>query len=172
MKIRLIAFALILLCTLTVVQIVGTEGKAGVMASQLLFLAKMSGDQVVPPTDSSARGAAQFQMVADDEIQYRVKVAGIKNMDGASLHLGSRGSNGDLAVQLARFTPPDVGDNKSTQDVSFVGSISSSDLQVRGTVQDLYHAMAAGNAYISISTEQNPGGEIRGQLKSSIGIDG
>ncbi|MDN5868753.1 MAG: CHRD domain-containing protein [Candidatus Nitrosocosmicus sp.] len=97
-------------------------------------------------------------------MEYTINATGIIGATAAHIHYGIEGENGSVIVTLFKFdTSPDK--------VSESGTISADNLPVplEGMhVSDLLDAFNEGNAYANIHTEQNPNGEIRGQI---IGLE-
>ena len=128
------------------------------------FRAHLSGDEVVPPVDTTAQGQAKFTLnKAGDELHFKLNVANIEDVIGAHIHMAPAGENGGIVVFLygdpfaAAVTVNGtlVEGTKTASDV--VGSIS-------GDFGALIDAMEAGNAYVQVHTTSNPPGEIRGQI--------
>lgn len=128
------------------------------------FTASMTGDQVVPPTESSMNGTASFRTMAyDTVIKYKIKVSGSSDVTSADIHLGHKGLNGETVVDLLK----DSKKNGIKQGTSIRGNITSSDLKgsLEGKVlKDLILAMKNGTTYINIDTPYHENGEIRGQI--------
>ena len=132
------------------------------------FTAQLSGANEVPAVDTAARGAATFLLSDDGSVlTYRLNVANIENVHMSHIHLAAPGVNGAVVVWLYPDGPPPVLIEGRTQGTLATGTITSADLvgPLAGmTLADLVAAMEAGGAYVNVHTEQNPGGEIRGQI--------
>lgn len=173
MKLRIIASAIIILGVIAAFQF---ESLAGIVLnnSSLSFWARCSGDQEVPIVDSDTKAYVRLVKRNDAELWYSVSITKIKNLQGVHIHTGVRGSNGPVAADLSSFSLPPVLPD-SFFDITYSGKITNADLQgdLRGSsLEDLMREMVAGNAYVNIHTTQNPSGEVRGQIMSSISIDG
>lgn len=136
-----------------------------------LFVAGLSGDQQVPdPVDTSALGGAIFSVNEDEsEIQYALGVANTENILMAHIHMGSAMENGPVVVWL--YPSPDAAEPQlkegSFTGVLADGTITEDHLQdeLQGeSLGALVELMRNGNAYVNVHTEQNPAGEIRGQI--------
>ncbi len=140
------------------------------------FVAVLSGDEEVPPVPTRARGVALFEVAPDGTaIHYKLIVANIYNPFMAHIHLGPRGVNGPVVVSLFGPVPPGGG---RFDGVLAEGTITAAHLvgPLAGkSLQDLLKAMASGNAYVNVHTNDGvpppntgPGdmasGEIRGQI--------
>lgn len=123
----------------------------------------LSGDQEVPPVNTSAAGIADFSPSDDgDSVEYTITADDIEAATAGHIHFGIEGQNGPVAVTLFEFDSPQ-------DEVSESGTINSDDLvgPLEGMqISDLLDAFNDGNAYANIHTEQNPDGEIRGQIIS------
>lgn len=123
----------------------------------------LSGDQEVPPVNTSAAGIADFSPSDDgDSIDYTITADDIEAATAGHIHFGIEGQNGPVAVTLFEFDSPQ-------DEVSESGTINAEDLSgpLEGMqISDLVDAFNDGNAYANIHTEQNPNGEIRGQIIS------
>ncbi len=123
----------------------------------------LSGDQEVPPVNTSAAGIADFSPSDDgDSVEYTITADDIEAATAGHIHFGIEGQNGPVAVTLFEFDSPQ-------DEVSESGTINADDLAgpLEGMqISDLLDAFNDGNAYANIHTEQNPDGEIRGQIIS------
>lgn len=137
-------------------------------AASATFTAQLSGANEVPAVDTAARGVATFQLSYDgSELTYRLNVANIENVHMAHIHLAPVGVNGGVVAWLYPDAPPPVPIEGRSQGTLATGTITSADLvgPLAGmTLADLVAAMETGGAYVNVHTEQNPGGEIRGQI--------
>ncbi len=126
------------------------------------FNAKLSGQEEVPPTQSKATGMAEFTP-SGESVSYTVNATGIQGATAGHIHSGEKGKNGDVVVTLFKFDSPQ-------NEVSENGTITADKLAgpMQGKqISDLANAMKNGSTYVNIHTEQNPNGEIRGQIMSS-----
>ena len=123
----------------------------------------LSGDQEVPPVNTQATGIADFSLSNDgDSIDYTITATDIEAVTAGHIHFGIEGQNGPVVVTLFEFDLPQ-------NEVSESGTISADDLSgpLEGMhISDLVDTLNDGNAYANIHTEQNPNGEIRGQIIS------
>jgi CHRD domain/Prealbumin-like fold domain len=109
------------------------------------FVFHLSGDQEVPPNNSTARGGCYGQL---DSAARRMSLVCTHNVVGAAIahiHRGAPGVNGEIVF--------DLGDPQSPIEAVWE-DIAPSDLA----------DLLAGNLYVNIHTSGRPGGEIRGQL--------
>lgn len=125
------------------------------------FVARMNGQEQVPPTASTGRGLALFQLSMDKQLlRFHVINIGLTgNTFTVDLHEGTPGSNGPVLFDLTPFAI-----NLSNSYV--VGTVDSSD----ATFDGLVNSLISGNAYVDVHTDSSLNGEIRGQLQRARGI--
>jgi hypothetical protein len=129
------------------------------------FKAMLSGGEVVPPVKTTASGEAGFHLGLDGRaLAYKLTVSGIKDITAAHIHIGKKGDNGPPVVFL--FHGPE---KKGMFNGTLAeGTITAKDLfgPLSGmTIKDLMTKIDSGEAYVVVHTEQNPGGELRGQIR-------
>ena|SRR5215208_1761604 len=157
--------AIFAIATAALAIIVGTMfGLTSTMAQQQeqKFTATLSGQEEVPPTNSQATGMAEVT-VTGNNAQYSVNATNMQSVTAGHIHSGGQGENGPIVVTLFKNESP-------TNDVSETGSITADKLEgpmAGKQLTDLVTAMTNGETYVNIHTEQNPNGEIRGQITSS-----
>ena len=156
-------------CTKTVLAIISLIIISGltVLTTQSLglkFSATMSGEEVSPPINSNVNGTASFRTTAfDTVIKYKIKVTGSSDVTSADIHLGRKGENGEMVVDLLK----DSKKNGIRMETSIRGNITNSDLVGSLTGKELINlisAMRNGTAYVNIDTPYHDNGEIRGQI--------
>ena len=129
------------------------------------FTAKMTGKDEVPPHNTKATGNAEFTLSADGKtMSYKVDVMNIDKVTVAHIHQGKVGENGPPVVWLFNSSSNPTGpmNGKLSE-----GKITPSDLvgPLKGKqISDLVKLINDGNAYANVHTQQNPKGEIRGQI--------
>ncbi|SOD42024.1 CHRD domain-containing protein [Nitrosovibrio sp. Nv4] len=107
----------------------------------------LSGDQEVPPVQTSASGSGAITVEDNKSVKGKITTSDIKGT-GAHIHEGAVGKNG-----------PDIITLKKTADNEW--SVPS-DAQLTDAQ---YDAFKAGNLYINVHSDAHKSGEIRGQLK-------
>ena len=143
------------------------------------FVSPLTGDEEVPARDTKARGNAVYDVNADGtELSYKLIVANIDNVVASHIHLGARGVNGPVVAFLFGPAAPGGGGSNGVlaegtiTAASLVGPLAGQPLSA------LLDAMRAGNTYTNVHTNDGvnptntgpgdfPGGEIRGQIRSS-----
>ena len=126
------------------------------------FAANLTGQQEVPPVDTQGVGEAIFVPIqpGNETIDFYVNATGIQAVTQAHIHSGSPGENGPIVVTLFTLNPVQNG-------VSINGSIAANNLEgpMQGkTVAELIDAIKSNTTYVNVHTEENPEGELRGQL--------
>ncbi|MBA3749361.1 MAG: CHRD domain-containing protein [Nitrosopumilus sp.] len=142
--------------------VVSSSLNSAIYAQNGKFSAKLSGQEEVPPTDSKATGMAEFTPTGES-VSYTVNATDIQGVTAGHIHSGEEGKNGEVVVTLFKF-------DSAQNQVSENGTITSDKLEgpMQGKqISDLEAAMKNGTTYVNIHTEQNPNGEIRGQIMSS-----
>lgn len=121
------------------------------------FRADLSGDEEVPAVDTDASGEIEMELDDDGtELEYELDVDDIVDVVAAHIHMGEEGENGDVVVTLEHD------DDRSE------GTITEDHLEgplAGGELADLIELIEDSNAYVNVHTEENPDGEIRGQLE-------
>jgi hypothetical protein len=138
-----------------------------------VWVAIMRGAFEVPARDTPARGLALF-FVGESSVDYVILVKKISNVFAAHIHCGVPGVAGPVGVTLFMGTPGSgpvhgvlVRDSFSAPDPGNACGWT--------TVADVAAAVASGNAYVNVHTNDGvappntgpgdfPGGEIRGAL--------
>lgn len=121
-------------------------GGAG-MATAGEINVKLSGDQEVPPVQTTASGSGTITVEDDKSIKGKITTSNIK-ATGAHIHEAPIGKNGPDIITL----------NKTSDDEWSVPSGAKlTDAQ--------YDAYKAGGLYINVHSDAHKSGEIRGQLK-------
>jgi hypothetical protein len=133
-----------------------------VVAQEQKFVATLSGQEEVPPTNSQGTGMAEVT-VSGENAEYSVNASNMQGVTAGHIHSGGQGENGPIVVTLFKNDSP-------TNEVSETGSITADKLEgpmAGKQLTDLVTAMSNGETYVNIHTEKNPNGEIRGQISGS-----
>jgi hypothetical protein len=166
---RSIAAGAVLTAVMLLLVSVATAGAA----SQRNFVAPLSGDEEFPPVDTRARGVGIFHLSADGtELSYRLIATNIEDVHMAHIHCCTGPmSNAGIAVWLYPSAPPPVLIPGRHTGTLATGTITAEDIigpalltEADDPLAALVEQIMAGNAYVNVHTEANPGGEIRGQL--------
>ena len=165
---------LLILSLIAVLIAVALAGPAG--AAGKTYGATINGAEEVPTRTTPATGKAEFEVSADGKsVKYKVTVDSLTNLVAGHIHIGKKGENGAVVVNLVPAGQP--GNGKKTG-VAGEGTFTAADLvgPLQGkTLADLLDAMDTSNAYVNLHTNDGvdptntapgdyPGGEIRGQI--------
>lgn len=153
------------LAIMSLVVVIGVLSSLTNMALGAKFTAVMSGDQEVPPVDTTATGKTTFRTSNNDtSMKYKVNITGFSEATGAHIHLGKAGANGDVIVDLLTG----MKENPTKLGMAIRGNITDSSLTgpMQGkTLGDLINAINNGDTYVNVHTQGHPDGEIRGQIQ-------
>ncbi len=133
-------FAIIALMAATLV------GVAGIATAREMKV-NLSGDQEVPPVQTSASGTGTITVEDDKSIKGKITVTDI-TPTGAHIHEAPTGKTGEPIITLEK-----TGENEC----SLPGDAKLKDAQ--------YDAAKAGGLYVNVHSNEHKGGEIRGQIK-------
>jgi len=157
-----LAFSLSVLLTVSIVD--------QIHAAKYPYDAPLSGENEVPPVQTSATGEAEFTVLENDTIKYVVQInsTGMFNASAAHIHAGKEGENGEVVIDL--LGTPTSKDKVTAYGMIFRGNLTDAGLKgpMQGqTLNDLIAAMDSGDTYVNVHTAANPDGEIRGQIVNS-----
>ncbi|WP_253516862.1 CHRD domain-containing protein [Halorussus vallis] len=127
-----------------------------------LFVARLSGENQLPPVETDAAGVAAFRVAPDlREVEYWLFVADIENVQESHVHKGPPDLNGNVVAYL--FGPAEEPVTKTGLLAS--GALTDEEMIWPLTdVSDLREQMRAANVYVNVHTTAHPTGEIRGQI--------
>ena len=141
-----------------------TSAFAGEEQQEQRFITELTGFEEVPPVNNtSAIGVAEFKL-GQDNIMYIVNVTDIENVTAAHIHSGQVGENGPIVVTLFKEDTPTTA---MTTGVLSEGNITATNLEgpmAGQLLSNLTSAMQNEQTYVNVHTQQNPNGEIRGQI--------
>ncbi len=126
------------------------------------YFTPLTGMEEVPPVNTNGTGIALFDLV-DNNINFKVNVTMLKNIQSAEIYRGEFGQNGEIIISLLNFSSPIDVDNGTL----VKGQLTAKDLvgSLKGkTIKELVQLFNNTKAYLNIHTEQYPNGEIRGQI--------
>ncbi|MBI2417935.1 MAG: CHRD domain-containing protein [Ignavibacteriales bacterium] len=118
------------------------------------FAYELDGSQEVPAVTTTGKGTG-FAVLTPmkDTLYYYLAFARLSSaVTGSHVHIGSSGVSGPVAFPIVLFTP---------NYTAAFGQI---------VIDSLIGYALRGGLYANIHTSTNPGGEIRGQIRPSIGI--
>ncbi|WP_236978830.1 CHRD domain-containing protein [Membranihabitans maritimus] len=113
----------------------------------------MSGSSEVPSVEADASGLVTAHYTPNTNIlELNAQWSGLTGpITGAHLHMGSAGENGDVVENLTDLV---IGES----------------IKIKIEAGDYIEALNAGEIYLNVHTEANPGGEIRAQLAPTHGV--
>lgn len=129
------------------------------------FSAMLSGGEEVPPVDTAATGVASFTLEGGESIKYDVNVTGMDKVTAAHIHNAPKGENGEVVVTLFKADSPTGETSGSLANGTITNSTLEGDMQGLAVI-DLIKAIERGETYVNVHTEENPNGEIRGQISA------
>jgi hypothetical protein len=144
---------------------------ANVVSARLVFGAKLTGAEEVPPVGTTT--VASFRMALDDALTqatFRIVVNNGDDVTMAHLHCHSPGQNGPIVAFLHNAAAADVNGvlaSGTLTNASIAGSASGCPGTIGRPITDIASLVAAardGLIYANVHTVANSGGEVRGQL--------
>ena len=165
-----ILFPLLLLATLGMLaalpHIVGADDQGQNEGLQIQFEIRLTGDQQVPPINTSAFGFAEVQLSSDNNtLEFQVVVCNITNVVASHIHVGAAGTNGPVVIPFFGSPAPGFSSTDGCNTLA-EGTRTSVDVNPLAGISwnDFINALIAGNTYVNVHTMAHPGGELRGQL--------
>ena len=147
--------------------------EAPIVFNPFRAFASLNEDQTVPRVQSNATGRSGYS-VREDRVTYTHVFRNLQNIRMAHLHMGVAGEAGPV---VANLLPGDFDASNARQVRRFSrllsGRITADDLvgPLAGqSIGALAQAIQNGEIYVNIHTEQNPSGEIRGQLGDRLSL--
>ncbi len=124
-------------------------------------LAALDGASEVPPVATAATGIGWVAISSDDTtITYRVEYSGLSGaLTAAHIHTGGPGVAGGVILPLTATASP------------MDGVLTAAAFTPSGAITTFAQALAAiraGTTYFNLHTAANPGGEIRGNLVTTV----
>ena len=147
--------------TITMVSATTFSNHIVLAQNQKQFNAKLSGQQEVPPVQTTSSGMAWFKPM-QDKVWFKLNVTDMQGVTQAHIHTGKQGENGPVVVTLYKSATPQPINGKLAY-----GNITANLLEgpMKGKqISDLATAMSNGSTYVNVHTEKYPNGEIRGQI--------
>jgi len=150
---------IILAAALTTLVITATQS----YAQNEKYRAKLDGNNEVPAVNTTSEGVINFK-TKNDMLTWKMNVTGTNDATGVNIHKAKAGENGEVVVDLMKVSkhsdnPKGMTMRGNVTDSSLKGSMAGQ------TIADLKTAMANGDTYVNLKTQDHPDGEIRGQIK-------
>jgi hypothetical protein len=150
------------LCTGALALVLATHASA----QTVTLRTTMNGGEEVPVISTGMVGTAEVSVdIANREVVVNLSVFNTPTATTAGhIHAGPAGIGGPVVLN---FPASIVG---RTGDFAMSFRLGQRDFVARpaqgiNTMDDIIQAIVNGNSYVNVHTTQNPGGEIRGQLK-------
>jgi hypothetical protein len=127
------------------------------------YRAKLDGNNEVPAVNTTSEGVINFK-TKSDMLTWKMNVTGTNDATGVNIHKGKAGENGEVVVDLMKVSkhsdnPKGMTMRGNVTDSSLTGSMAGQ------TIADLKTAMANGDTYVNLKTQDHPDGLMRGQIK-------
>jgi hypothetical protein len=127
------------------------------------YRAKLDGNKEVPPINSTAESVINFK-TKNDILTWKMNVTGTNDPTGLDINKGKAGEKGEVIVDLMKVskhsdTPKGMTMRGNVTDSILTGSMAGQ------TIADLKTAMANGDTYVNLKTQDHPDGLMRGQIK-------
>ncbi len=99
-------------------------------------------------------------MPNNETVDFNVNATNIQGVTAGHIHQAAQGQNGEVVVPLFNYDTPQ---NMVSENGTITADMLAGPMEGK-TIAELITAMKDGNTYVNIHTEQNPNGEIRGQI--------
>ena len=127
------------------------------------YRAKLDGNNEVPAVNSTAEGVINFK-TKNDMLTWKMNVTGANDPTGINIHKGKAGEKGEIVVDLMKVSKH----SDNPKGMTMRGNVSESSLMgsmAGKTIADLKTAIANGDVYVNLKTQDHPDGLMRGQIK-------
>lgn len=129
---------------------------------QKKFSAQLSGDQEVPPVQTNASGTAWFKSNRDN-LEFELNVTDLQGITMAHIHNGKQGEIGPPVLPLYKSESPTILMNGKLASGNITANMLEGPMAGK-QIANLTTAMKNSETYVNVHTQQNPNGEIRGQI--------
>ena len=127
------------------------------------YRAKLDGNNEVPAVNTTAEGVINFK-TNNDMLTWKMNVTGANDPTGINIHKGKAGEKGEIVVDLMKVSKH----SDSPKGMTMRGNVTESSLMgsmAGKTIADLKTAIANGDVYVNLKTQDHPDGLMRGQIK-------
>ena len=132
---------------------------------QQKFSAQLSGDQEVPPVQTNASGIAWFKS-NQASLEFEFNVTDLQGTTMAHIHNAKQGEIGPPVVPLFKYDSPIILINGKLASGNIIANMLEGPMAGK-QIANLTTAMKNSETYVNVHTQQNPTGEIRGQIMIS-----
>src|SRR6478672_9236493 len=97
-------------------------------------------------------------------LTWKMNVTGTNDLTAIDIHKGKAGENGEIVVDLMKVSKH----SDSPKGMTMRGNVTESSLigsMAGKTIADLKTAIANGDVYVNLKTQDHPDGLMRGQIK-------
>ena len=127
------------------------------------YRARLDGNNEVPAV-KTAEGIINFK-TKNDMLTWKMNVTGANDPTGINIHKGKAGEKGEIVVDLMKVSkhsdnPKGMTMRGNVTESSLMGSMAGK------TIADLKTAIANGDVYVNLKTQDHPDGLMRGQIKT------
>ena len=127
------------------------------------YRAKLDGNNEVPAVNTTAEGVINFK-TKNDMLTWKMNVTGANDPTGVNIHKGKAGEKGEIVVDLMKVSKH----SDNPKGMTMRGNVTESSLKgsmAGKTIADLKTAIANGDVYVNLKTQDHPDGLMRGQIK-------
>ena len=127
------------------------------------YRAKLDGNNEVPAVNTTAEGVINFK-TKNDMLTWKMNVTGANDATGVNIHKGKAGEKGEIVVDLMKVSKH----SDNPKGMTMRGNVTESSLKgsmAGKTIADLKTAIANGDVYVNLKTQDHPDGLMRGQIK-------
>ena len=127
------------------------------------YRAKLDGNNEVPAVNTTAEGVINFK-TKNDMLTWKMNVTGANDAAGVNIHKGKAGEKGEIVVDLMKVSKH----SDNPKGMTMRGNVTESSLKgsmAGKTIADLKTAIANGDVYVNLKTQDHPDGLMRGQIK-------
>lgn len=134
------------------------------------YKSKLTGDNVVPPVNTTAVGKATF-FIDKDHLWWKLNLTGITDATKAHIHMAKKGvnaTNGTIVANLLKSLDQKPKIAKTKQGVIIKGSIDATELlgpMKDKNFTDIQSAINNGTLQLDLHTKKHLDGELRGTIK-------
>jgi hypothetical protein len=156
---------------MTALLVVGATTAPRAQAGKQTLVAVLSGGSEAPTVvNTGAHGKAVITIdPASGEVTWVIDVFNFPSgLTASHIHVGAAGTAGPVVID---FAPQIIGVSGPFQLSGSTKAFTARPAQGIRSMDEMMIAIAAGNAYVNVHSQANPGGEIRGQLCPAKGND-
>jgi len=140
--------------------------------NSIKYKAKLTGDNVVPPVNTTAVGKGTF-FIDKDHLWWKLNLTGITDPTMTHIHMAKKGvnvTNATIVADLLKSLDQKAKTEKTKNGIIIKGSIDASELlgpMKDKNFTDIQSAINNGTLQIDLHTKKHPDGELRGTIKIS-----